>query len=358
MKRVVQLGSAAALAVAFAATIVAAATEPMASESAANRGAAPSRERLAEMARDLAKRLDGRSVKLPDGDEAPLVSSVAGARAALLTPERITRCLETIGDAQAWPAAWLVVQDASATHDLVLRIRLDPVGRIEDPDPVFAATRRDWDSDSLESAVRAATGRKPPRERERNLVIQEFSKKTEVLYVYETPVAGSGAKGLAAFLPEGSLIREARTVDLGDGKRHTLALVLRNARFEPSPCESPAAIARGHSDTGRVLLVLAGETKIEDQRELDPFYEAAGVTPWLPRFACRPGDDRATFAGDRIGERASRPPVELLILEDRDGDGLKREISLPVTKDGSAPARRLVVGIASSPPRITLQPAE
>ena len=49
----------------------------------------------------------------------------------------------------------------------------------------------------------AATGKKPPRERQRNVVIQSFTKKTVTDYVYDLPRDGAGGQGAAGASPRG-----------------------------------------------------------------------------------------------------------------------------------------------------------
>ena len=286
---------------------------------------APAPERLPRIAAALAGHLGGLAVKLPDGSEA----QVFGAPPAVLDEARLLTCLETIGEAGGWPEAWLVVQDASRTYDVVLRVALSESGEPLPPEPVFATPRREWDADSIEEALREATGKRPPRQRERNVVIQGFRTRIETTYVYEAPKTGREPGGLMSLLPPGAVLREARAVDLGDGRPHTLAIVLEEGRFVPSACSGCASRILGHADTGRIGLVLAGAKGIEDRLDLTTLLRGVGEGALLPRFACEPGDE-SPGEGDRdYAERfAGREPTRLIALEDRTGDGSPLEIEI------------------------------
>ena len=157
-------------------------------------------ERIPEIAAALAETLGGRTVRAPDGPEVALF----GAAPAILDEARLLTCLTTIGEAEGWPAAWLVVQDFNRPYDVVLRIALGEKGEVLAPEPVFAAPRREWDADALETAVREATGKKAPRERTRSVVVQGFRTRVETTYVYEAPKTGREPGGLLALLPSGA----------------------------------------------------------------------------------------------------------------------------------------------------------
>lgn len=275
---------------------------------------APAAERIPELARDLAARLAGRKVSDPGGGQLDVFGAEDATPSPFLTPDRLARCLATVSEAEAWPSTWLVVQDTSKASDLVLRIRLEGEGRIADPDPVFLAARRvEWDGAAIDRAAREATGSKPPREK--NMVVQSFTKRTETTYVY-APSGGEQAQGLLALLPKGALIREAKRIELGDDKLHTLALVLVDAKFVPSDCATCAARATGHVDTGKVLAVLAGEKALEHTLDLTPVYREHGAEPFLPRYACAPGDEAAPSGGPAVASRfAGRESVPLLMVE-------------------------------------------
>ncbi len=270
---------------------------------------------LASPAESFVSALEEARVKTPSGEEVAVWGTVLDA-------ERVGVCLATIDEARGWPASWLVVQDSALDWDLVLRVERREDGTIERPDPVFATTRREWaDEADLEAAYREVFGRKPPREKERSLVVQSFSKKIVTTYIYEG--IPKEKKGLMAHLPDGSLLREAKSVELGDGAMHTVALVLVEPRFVPSACDTPGALARGHVDAGRVLLVLAGAESLEGRIDVtDRFRTAEDPEPAVPRYACMEGDAEAAKAGTAIGDRfRGRPNLPLLILEDRRAKG-------------------------------------
>ncbi len=324
-----------------------------ASRAGETKGRAPAADRIPELARDLATRLEGRTIRLPGGAQAPLLAGGDSTPAPLLTTDRLVQCLTTLTEASAWPAAWLVVQDASRNFDLVLGMRLGEDGRVAEPDPVWTAPRREWDARAVEDASREATGKKPPRGR--SVVVQSFSRRTETTYVYEPGEADRDAKGLLALLPKGSLIREAKRIDLGDGGLHTLALVLVEARFVPSDCGSCASRAVGHIDAGKVLVVLAGEKTLEDTLDLTGSFSEQGAQPFLPRYECAPGDEDASFARKSVSERfQGREPIVLLSLVEEKGDGKASRFTLPVRSDCTHRST-MVLQALGGPPRIRLR---
>jgi hypothetical protein len=155
-------------------------------------------------------------------------------------------------------------------------------------------------------------------------------------YVYDLPATGKGAKGLLALLPEGSLIREAPYVDLRDGKRHTLAVVLVRPRFVPADCATKEGRRTGHRDSGGILLALAGETALEDTLDITEAVRAATSATLLPRFACEPGDTEPGAIDALVDRRfEGREPVRLLNFSGRTAEsaiaglpitvGIKRE---------------------------------
>ncbi|MBZ5638702.1 MAG: hypothetical protein LAO51_08085 [Acidobacteriia bacterium] len=294
---------------------------------AAKEPAPPPPDRAAALAESLASRLEGRTVRLGDGTEA----AVLGPPGAVLSSERVATCVKTLFEAEGWPSSWLVVQDVERPFDLVIHVVLAEGGSVLPPDVMFAATRREWDADALETAVREATGRKPPREKTRSVVIQRFTTRVVTTYVYEPPKGAKEAGGLSALLPEGAILRDARNVDLGDGLRHTLALVLFSARFVPSDCASCAAHLFGHADAAtKVELVLAGEKGLEDTLDVTSSLKGVGHEPLVPRFACREDDAGAAAAARSYEERFStREPVRIVDVKDLNGDGLPLEVSLP-----------------------------
>jgi hypothetical protein len=270
----------------------------------------PSPDALPALASSLAGRLAAKTLRAPDGSEVVL--------GTVLDAGRTETCLRTIAEGDGWPASWLIVSDSTKPYDLVLRVALAPDGSIADPDTAFLASRRDWDDASFEAAFREATGKRPPHEKQRNVVIQSFTKRVVTDYVYDLPATGKAAKGLLAFLPEGSLIREAPAVDLRDGKRHTLAIVLLHPKFVPADCSTKEGRLTGHRDSGGILLVLAGETALEDKLDITDIVRAASGGTLLPRFVCEPGDTE-TGAIDALVDRKfeGREPVRLLDLSGR-----------------------------------------
>lgn len=268
---------------------------------------APSDDALPALASSLADRLADKTLRAPDGSDVAL--------GTLLDAGRLTTCLKTIAAGGGWPASWLIVSDSTKPYDLVMRVALAPDGTIADPDTAFLAARREWDDASFDAAFHAATGKKPPRERQRNVVIQSFTKKTVTDYVYELPATGAGAKGLLALLPEGSLIREAPAVDLRDGKHHTLAIVLVRPRFVPADCTTKEGRRTGHRDAGGILLVLAGEGELEDTLDITEVVRAASGAVLLPRFVCEPGDVEPGAIDALVDAKLEgREPVRLLDL--------------------------------------------
>jgi hypothetical protein len=275
---------------------------------------APPAERLPVLAADFAAKLDDVTVRTPNGDATPVVS--------VLDTARLAQALATIGDAEAWPAAWLVVQDLGLPWDLVVRVALGPGGTIDAPAAIFATPRREWDHEAFESAYRDAFGRKAPREKARNLVVQTFSKNVVMTYVYDLPKTGPGAKGLMALLPEGSLLRESRAIRWSDGRLLTVAIVLVRPSFRPSTCRVSAGMPRDHADAGGVMAYLAGEKTIEASIDLsEHFRDAAGGDPLVPRYACAPEDEDPQAAAREPGARFEGRALVRLLETFRPDDG-------------------------------------
>jgi hypothetical protein len=270
----------------------------------------PADDDLPGLAASFAARIAETRLRAPDGSKVALV--------AILDVERAEICFRTIARGDGWPASWLIVSDKARPYDLVVRIALAPDGSVAAPETAFLTARREWDDASFDAAFRAATGKKPPREKHQNIVVQSFTKKTVTEYVYDLPATGPGAKGLLALLPEGSLIREAQAIDLGDGQHHTLAIVLLRPRFVPADCSTPDGRRVGHRDAGGVLLVLAGETTLEDQRDITELIRQAAGDVLLPRFPCDPGDVEPGAIDALVESRFERrEPVRLLDLSGR-----------------------------------------
>jgi len=270
----------------------------------------PSDDAFPVLASSLASRIAEKVLRAPDGSDVVL--------GTLLDAGRLEICLRTIAQGGGWPASWLIVSDSMRPYDLALRVALAPDGTLADPETAFLASRRTWDDASFDAAFRVATGKKPPRERQRNVVIQSFTKRIVTDYVYDLPATGPGAKGLLALLPEGSLIREAPAVDLRDGKHHTLAVVLIRPRFVPADCSTKEGRRVGHRDSGGILLALAGETELTDTLDITEVVRAAAGEVLLPRFICEPGDVEPGAIDALVDRRfEGREPVRLLDLSGR-----------------------------------------
>jgi hypothetical protein len=244
--------------------------------------APPANDRLPALALSLVERLAARTLPAPGGAEVAI--------GTLLDATRAEACLENISAGGGWPASWLIVSDAAVGYDLVVRIALAADGSIADPETIFLTARRKWDDATFDAAFKEATGKKPPREKQRNVVVQSFTKRQVTDYVYALPAAGPGAKGLLAMLPEGSLIREASGIDLRDGKHHTLAVVLMRPRFVPADCATEQGRRVGHRDAGGIVVVLADEKTLEDSLDITDVVTQATGAAMLPRFVCEPGD--------------------------------------------------------------------
>ena len=309
----------------------------------------PPPEAVPELAAQLADLLGGRTVTAPDGATVPVMVPIeAEGSEGLLDATRLEACLRTVGAAEAWPSAWVVVRVEAVTFDLILPVRLDDDGRIEEPEVVFAATRREWTVDALRDAIRSETGRKP-KGRTWNVVVQGFTTRVEHRYVYETPTE---RHGLLELLPEGTLLREATTVKLPGGGRYTLAVVLQEAELVPSSCDDCVSRMIGHADTGRILLVLASDTQVEDELDVTPLLAGSASRPLLPRYACDEGDRDLSRGETPIGERfAGRREVELIRLQDLDGDGLALEISL-LSGVLDCEAHSVLLGVDPSAPEL------
>jgi len=314
----------------------------------------PPPEAVPLLAEQLADHLRNRTVLAPDGASVPVMAADEGDRTeGLLDATRLEACLQTVGEAEAWPSAWLVVQVKAVSFDLILPVRLDDTGRIENPETVFAASRRDWTVDALRDAIHAETGRKP-KGRTWNLVVQGFATRVVTRYIYEPPTE---RRGLLELLPEGTLLREARTVTLSTGERYTLAVVLQEAELVPSRCGDCAAWMVGHADTGRILLVLARDGELAGQLDLTPLLAGETGRPLLPRYTCAEGDREPSFEEVPIGERfAGRKEVELLRLRDLDGDGLALELSL-LSDVSDCEAENVLLGVGPTTPELrTISP--
>jgi hypothetical protein len=309
----------------------------------------PPPEAVPQLAAQLADHLRDRTVLAPDGASvAVMAATEEEGPEGLLDATRLEACLRTVGDAEAWPSAWLVVQVEAVSFDLVLPVRLDDGGQVEAPETVFAAPRRQWTVDALRDAIRSETGRKP-KGRTWNLVVQRFTTRVVNRYIYQAPTE---RRGLLELLPEGTLLREARTVKLATGERYTLALVLQEAELVPSRCGDCDSWMVGHADTGRILLVLASDAEIVDRLDLTPLLAGESGRPLLPRYPCEEGDREPEFEHTPIAERfAGRREVELIRLEDLDADGLALEISI-LSGVSDCEAEQVAVVVGPSAPKL------
>jgi hypothetical protein len=262
-----------------------------------------------------------------------------------LTIERLRQAVATVSEAEAWPRTWLVLQDMSRSDDLLVHVDASDEAGALVLGTALAVDRRDWDFAAIREAVREATGKKP-REKVRSVVIQGFRTRTEIRYVYENAGSTEDRQGLMVHLPEDAILREATSVDLGDGSRHTLAIVLFSAEFLPATCDRCADAVFGHADTGRIEIVLAGEDGIVDRVDLTDHLQGYDGRPLVPRFPCGPRDlgvrpDESTVRS----WMADRQPEEILVPEDVDGDGRALEYTLPADYRDCESLRTLVVGI-------------
>jgi len=267
--------------------------------------APPAADKLPEMAASLIARIAPKTLPAPDGKQV--------AVGAIVDDARMTTCLKTIDAGGGWPASWLIVSDMTVPYDLILRVALAPDGGIADPSTMFLTARREWDDDAFDAAFLAATGKKPPREKSRNVVQQSFSKRSTTSYVYTLPPAGKGAKGLLGMLPDGSYLRESAAIDLGTPERHTVAVVLLRPRFVPADCSTPEGQKTGHRDEGGITVVLSGEKDLLDTLDIAEAVKKATGVSMLPKLACAP-EDTAPGAIDALVESkfAGREQVKLL----------------------------------------------
>jgi hypothetical protein len=82
-------------------------------------------------------------------------------------------------------------------------------GSVLAPDVMFAAPRREWDADAIEAAVKSVTGKKPPREKTRSVVVQSFTTRVVTTYVYEPPKAAKTAAVSTSIGPPPKIKTEA-----------------------------------------------------------------------------------------------------------------------------------------------------
>jgi len=251
-----------------------------------------------------------------------------------VSPARLVRCLETVTAAEAWPKAWLVIQDRSRDDDLLMHLQLSEDGRRLELGPAFVVERRpEWDHRAVKDAVRSVTGR-PPREKVRNVVIQGFRETEETTYVYGEGEAVRD-RGLASLLPADAILRDSRRIERLDGTFLTLGLAVVGPVFLPSDCACPDS-PFGHADAGRVIAVLAGAEGLTDRVDLTPWLRGDGPEARLPRFACEPGDGADPDPASVRNWFRKRSALPLLRLEDLNGDGRALEVEIPAERDGCA----------------------
>jgi len=320
----------------------------------------PTPEETRALADAFVQTVAERRVALTDGTLAWLVAP-PGAQPdvrVLLTPERVQQAFETITEAEAWPATWLVVREPEGENDILISIELQD-GKVLDPAAAFEAPRREWGTPKdIEAALQQVRGDRLSR-RPKNVVLVEFSSKTVTTYVYQVKAPSPQDQGLMTLLPPGSLLRAARAVRLADGSMHTLALVLQEATFHPSDCTTCEAALFGHADGGRVLAVLAGEKALEDQVDLTPQLHGVDGSALLPRFSCVRGDENRAASSLPLKERfADREPVTLLDLRDLDGDGLALELRLPARYVACGKAEYLDLAVDPKTAKIVVRSEE
>jgi hypothetical protein len=276
----------------------------------------------------LHRLLAGTRVESPAGDTLWVVAPPSDEPArALLSREQIAMCVETLAEAEAWPAAWLVVQHADRDFDLVLRVERDEAGQVATGEFVFTVPRRDWQPGDMKGLAREATGKKPPRQGIANIVIQGFSRTVSTTYRYQVPRAEGG---LGALLAEGAMIREAQRLDLPGGEVWTVALVIEGAEFLPSECGECAGF--GHADTGsKISLVLAEEGDLIETLDLTLRLAGHDTQARVPRYECYTGDGDFAASDQSVTDWfAAREKVPLISpLSDLDGDGRALELTLP-----------------------------
>ncbi len=299
----------------------------------------------ADLAAAVLGSLEDRPLRLPDGGGATVLSD--GGDDAPLDPSRLITCLETVSEAGAWPDVWVVVQDAARSWDLLMHVALSADGRSVAIDTAVAAARRDWDHASIRDTVRDVTGRKP---KVRNVVVQAFHERSATTFVYRTGIRER--RGLMALLPEDAMLREARSVALAGGGRHTLAVVLVAPTFEPADCSTATGRAIGHVDRGTVRVVLAGERAIEATADVAEGLDLPpGTAVAVPRFACG-ADDPPGVPDETVVAGWLRSRTPLPVLEPA-GEALA--FRLPVVVDGGRALRDVRVVVDPSGPSIRIE---
>ena len=251
-----------------------------------------------------------------------------------------------------FPAAWLVVQQDRVDYDLMLRVTLDETGLIRQPDIYFTTPHREWQIGDIKSMVRRITGKRPPRAGARRLTVHQFSSRIVTTFVHQGSRTNADTGGLAALLPEGTLIREAVSLRF---REHglTLALVLSDAEFVPSTCEACDAGLFGHHDRGNAALVLTDRERVLDRLELGELL--GDRRPRIPRYRCLEGDDELVKNEQSLWAKVSkRASIELLEPIDADGDGKAFEVALPgeVTACTDYRAAILAVYLGADGPRL------
>jgi hypothetical protein len=193
-----------------------------------------------------------------------------------LEPEQWAVLLETIEEANAGEAFWVVVQDEDLTEDLLLRFE-----REETELQVSAEARvprSDANFDDPRGVYRSKTGKATPRKGSREVIVQTFRRRIVAEYRY-TPVPMENREGLLALLDPEDLLRESHRVP-GAETPLTVAVVFRNAVFVPSACEHAGETS---DDLAEASLVLVDRTQVLERFVLDG--DNSPVTRW-PRNVC------------------------------------------------------------------------
>ncbi|ANM31324.1 hypothetical protein ABI59_19710 [Acidobacteria bacterium Mor1] len=314
----------------------------------------PAEHELPRIAAEWTERMRGIQVDLPDASRAYLVAPKEGAEdlPVILDEKRVLQCVETLHEGELFPAAWLVVQQDQTDYDLMLRVTLDEMGGIRTPDIRFTTPTREWEIKDIKTFVRRVTGKRPPRAGARRLAVHRFASRIVTTFVHQGSRKDRDTGGLAALLPEGSLIREAVSVRFRE-QGLTVALVLRDAEFVPSTCDACDSGLFGHHDRGAAELVLTDQERVLDRLELGDLL--GDPRPRIPRYTCLEGDGELVKNQESLWSKVSkRASVELLEPVDADGDGKALEVVIPgeVLACSDYRAAILAVYLAADGPRL------
>ena len=245
------------------------------------------------------------------GEPTALYSKKDGA--ALLDPTRLKFLLETIEEAGVSEAFWVVLQDKQRAEDALLRLERQSTG------PEFLLTHAAWISRGIaaeenpRAAYRARTGDSAPKKGAKEVIVQGFQKRTELLFQHR-PVTVSKRQGLLKLLPENAVLREARK-NPNSPQPQTVALVFYDAYLYPAKCVDEE---QTHIDQAKIELVL-----VDDQQILATTTLADDSKLSIPRTECIGGDeDQAReITHDWVSKLAKRPMTN--VLEWKLGEPLK-----------------------------------